>query len=834
MQVYSLKTLPAVGQPSATWLSGNSQPSNEQIDAQLIKDEFHRSVSVGFGQLPAARKDNLVVLFQGKSAQQRQAIIDGLQASGVDIEREIARKFEGADAAELKALVRQGRLSDADHIHLALTSSDSEEVRTQRALDRKEPTEIAAMREEYQCKYGKSLDQAIEEGLSGRDLERARQMLAGVEPTTRGRADYISKMMQHHLNAPLVGPGIPQSVNTRQLLDDLHGWSAEELSEASRVYQKATGTPLEEALRDRLTGSDEMMALAYLNDGRESAEEKLLRAISGKNDRELIRKTLEGSDEKTREQIRSNASLLAELKDDLTQTQWTEFQALLNDGQLDRIEKLKVSVVDGGDQDILASLRHLSPQERKAVLKDRSLQLEMKDALDSDNSVVAQSLLARGKEPLDFRISKVDSAKDLYALVGSADPAEREILKSKDWSHLALKGGFDRERLDYLLANGAQTCRDKVVTADNDQDIVAAMRSASPEELKACANDSKCLDKIQDLDEHRKQEAKALLTGKPMSKSESVRHAIDQEDSARILDLVKGDPQLTREYKQRYHKDLVLDLKGLLGRDDFRQAEAALRESASSATQLNDRVRGDMLEDRDDQEVFASASNGILDVFSDAGRDMDDAARQVRANRNNLNASALESNFQERRQEMHVAKAKVADTLSEVAISAIASVATLGAGTGFIGLANAGLRCGLGSLVVEKTLRGNDYSIEEKGAETFGKGFVAGSASKLGDIIKLEDVAAKSSLALSKTEKVFLSGSANGVQDLINESYSQAVSDTAWNEAAHRNSLFNGFVSGAIGQRAKLFSKSADPGLAWDVVEGGATLGAGSLLNLIF
>lgn len=821
-------------QKSTTPNIGLSGDTNS-VDTQLVVDEFQRSQSLAFGlvSIPAARKENLVQIFQGRSEQQRDALLRSLEAAGVDIDAQIARSFDGAEAAEVKAIVHQGRLSEADQVYLALTSSDSEEVRTLRALDRRTPSQLASIRQEYSQKYQKSLDQGVEEGLSGRDKARAQIMLEGVEPTPQGRANYISKMMVHHLNAP-EDLFHQNQLNQRQLLDDLHGWSKEDLKLAAQLYEKQTGAPLEQSLRDRLAGSDEMMALAYLGDGREDAKEKLLRAINGKNDRDLIRKTLEGSDNKTRQEILNDSSLMREMKDDLTKTQWSEFTALLNDGKLDNIEKLGVALADGGDHNIMGSVRALTAKERLQVLTDPRLAEKMKDALDSDNFEAAQSILAVGKEPLDYRIARVKSSDDLYRLVGTATPGERQVLREKNWLHLQMTSGLDWDRLNYLFEHGAQNCKDKVITAENDQEVMTALRTAKKQELLDASQDPKFRSIIDDLNSDRKSEAQARLSGRQISATESVHYALEQEDSQQLLQLAKDHPDLAEQFKQTYSKDLLMELKSAMKRDDFRQAEAALRAPARDNTQLQDRVRADMHEDRDDQEVFASASNGILDVFSDAGRDMDDAARQVRANQNSNEIQSLESNFQARRQEMHVAKAKVADTLSDVAIGALASMATLGAGTGIAGLFQAGLRCGVSSLAVEKTLRGNDYSLSESGGETFAKGFVAGSAAQLGNIVKLESGAVnlKAPAQLTRTEKAILAGFGDAVEDTTSNLYENLTAPSGGQGINVGRSFFQSALSGALGGRAKYWTKE-NPGLFFEGLGTGVKEASSSVLDFV-
>ncbi len=812
------------------------------VDVARLNSALDRQAMLlpGVG-LPDPDAQAVAELFRDRPEASRQELVRAFEGQGKNLGALLGERFEAAPAAELKGLVEKGHLSAAEEIFTALESGDSEDVRVSRALDRKTPAQVQQIREEYRSRFGRDLDEHVTGELSGLSEQRARRMLLG-EPTAdpaladpQAREQDRLKRLGTHLTDLVVGdlggsaePFMASWQNTRQLLDDLHGRTPSELRALEQSFAERTGESLREVLENRLSGSDEKMALAYLRDGREDAQEKLDRAVTGKNDMQLIRTTLREASAQERQVVAANPVLLERLRDDLGSEEFREVEGLLDDGRLNARERVDVAVTDGDSDKILDSVVGLSAEDRLQVQSDAALRARARRELSDSEFATFESLLEGGREPLERRLDRVEDQAGLVALLESSTPEERRQLAGDgDLKRKAFESRIDEDKLALLLRPEAPALRERLLVESDETVLLGRLRQAQGEQLSGLRGDGELLSHLEDrLDDSQYQEARRLLeTSGRLPASEALDLALRQEDGPRVLELLKSvrsqgaQAELVSRYQAAYGTALQPALREALSSRDEREAEALLRAPASGEGQLQARVAGDLLRERDDQEVFASASNRILDVFSDAGRNLDDAAREIRARQPSAPPPATaEERFQTRREELQVARKELADTLSDVATGAFAALitaTTMGAGGGCLG---AFLRGGswlarttaVGSvgggtqLLIEKTLRGNDLDLEEEGLKVFGKGFAtaagANLAGRVGNLVATPGAAA-ASRSLHLAREGFSSAVGNFTEEFAGQAFAVGAGSRSLEEILGRAGTAAG-IGGALGTAA--------------------------------
>lgn len=661
------------------------------------------SIILGGATLPVSpSKKDLAAMFRGQSPEQLAAMKKlYLERNGVSLDQVIESRFDDEDRVELQALSTHGKLRDSDALESALQDDQNNQIH--RLLKRRTGRELQEMRSEYHQTYGKDLDKEVLNGLSGKDRELAKVLLEG-EPE-RGRdesdaslakrkGDYIARQLEisTRLELTLYGPLPP---NGKRILDALHDHSPEALREAERQYKERTGRDLRETLKDQLTGANEDIALAYLDDGKETPIEKLRRAFDGDNDEELIRRTLSHlTPEQRKELTGSHGVEVAKLFTELNDEETVEMKALLAKGKLDNADRLAVAVADGKDKGIMKAMKSLSAEERQALARDPGRLAATLDALDSNEAEEVQRLLKTGRMSAAGQLRHAETAEEAYQAAAYAKESGETAGLEFVGTVLAPKSGakFSLDRFKAHLEKGQLSPEERIALENDEDRMKATLRGMSAEELKRVAGSPKAMEQLDDeLGKKSMAEAKELLARGPLSVHESMRHAVAQDDEKRVKELLAGlkddkqKSELLEKYRSSGRSELLNDLRDILGSDDLRHAENALRLQAADGDQVGRRVRDDMFADRDDNGVGSVVSNGLLDTFSSAGKNMDDQAREAEAlvrshkREGGVTLGELqnkEAAFQDSREQMHVERQKIAD----IAISAVSALVTAGLG----------------------------------------------------------------------------------------------------------------------------------------------------------
>jgi hypothetical protein len=723
----------------------NETQTDGAVDATVLSSGLRRPL-LGTFFLTADKKDVVNVL-RDQSPQQLQATRKAFKAkTGVELSAALSQSFSGADLVEVSAYARSGKLGHTDRLRLAVV--DEQGRHALGLIDRKSPEELQQMRRDYLALHGKELDADLLGSLEGPEKKRAEILLQG-EPTRRSdeSVEQFQKRQGRHVVALLQNAGLMAEsqdlsdfrlkVDSKYLLDSLHDRSPEVLRATESAFLAKTGKPLREALEDSLTGTNETMALNYLDDGKEDSMEKLRRAFDGNNDEALIRRTLREQTPEGRKRLLSrHGAEIGKLFEQLDDEEVPEMEALLRKGHLDQVDHLKVAIGDGNDKKILSALRALKPEQRATLSKDKQLMAKMCDALDSDEFVEANRFLSTGSMSFEGELRHASSAQDIYRLAARAKTSDEK--KKVFIQGLFGVKGVNKERLEAHLKKGDLSVRERLMVSDG-RDLLSELRGLSPEALKSLRSDQAMVSRIRDeLTGDSEKEGLELLAKGPLPVHQSLRWAAEQDDESRILGLLSGlkddkeKRSVLREYRNQYRSDLRTDLDKVLSGGEMRQADNSLRTGITSASQVESRVQGDMLRDREDNGLFSSASNGITDLFSDAGLNMDDKAREVKAalrahgNRPFGNLDALkrqELSFQDSRQVKYEASKEIAD----IAVPLITGILTAGVGSAALGT---GVVANLlqsswvarsafvgGSIAtrygVEKTFRGNDFGTSQ-------------------------------------------------------------------------------------------------------------------------
>lgn len=118
--------------------------------------------------------------FEGRSAEERQAIADAYRKqTGQDLRSAMSEEMGGKDLKRSEALLDRGKLSDAETLHYAVDGAGTDEAAIRSTLAGKSKDQIAAIRLDYQQRYGRDLDADLRGDLAGRDEFEATQTLKG-------------------------------------------------------------------------------------------------------------------------------------------------------------------------------------------------------------------------------------------------------------------------------------------------------------------------------------------------------------------------------------------------------------------------------------------------------------------------------------------------------------------------------------------------------------------------------------------------------------------------------------------------------------------------------
>ncbi|MCA9778699.1 MAG: hypothetical protein KC800_18350, partial [Candidatus Eremiobacteraeota bacterium] len=549
-----------------------------------------------------------------------------------------------------------------------------------------------------------------------------------------------------------------------------------------------------------------------------------------------------------RKAMANDKKFLARLDSELSGSEKEKALELLKNGKLDTRASLSVAMTGlGTDEDaIYDALKKASPEERQSLMKDSKMMERLRGELSDGEFAKAKELLENGKLSTSTRLDEAMSGmgtdeKGLYSALEDASPEERKKLAADSNFRARLRSelsGSELERAERILEKGPLSAKEKVDYASEgmgtDEDaIFNALRNAGEDERKALQNDEGFRAKLRsELSGSDLERAELLLAKGKTSNVEDLKLAMDgagtdENTIFSVLGSLKSDEErekLVEDYRERHGRDLLSDLKSDLSSSEFRKAEASLRTRPKSVDEAMDRVYDDMARDRDGGG-WTSVSSGIMDTFTDRGRDLDDQFREMRLVEKEARLAGTKDDpdtlqkinsmgdkFTVQQGDYHEAKQTVAKTanmaLSVIAVTAL-TVATAGAGAPVLvpTLWAAGLG-GQSKVLLNKAILGSDYDAAGyDGATGFATGaaemLATGGAIKVGKVLYEGASLAKGASALKLAEKGAVSG---GITGSSMASFKTAISDGTWDRgfgeglgSMMSNGLWGGLIGAGVG-----------------------------------
>jgi annexin A7/11 len=502
-------------------------------------------------------EDAIFNVLKGKTPDQRAAIKKAYKArTGRELSADLKDELSGSEYNKAKAYLTQGRETEADRIRNAVEGAGTDENTVFRMLEGKTQSEVTAIKAEYKKKYGESLDSRLADEMSGSDLVKAKNLLKGEpegdpsikDPKAReaDRVRRVGEKSAELLVNAMDGAGTDEST----VLDTLHGKSDSERAAIRAAYKKKTGRELGADLTSEMSGSDLKIANSYLESGRESAADKIHRASDGAGtDEKLIMRTLEGMKPEERQQMlaeykkKHGRSLQETLNDELSGADKAQALALLKDGKLNTRSQIEVAMAGAGtDEDaIYSALQKAKPEERQALMNDKTFMERLDSELSGSEKVKALELLKNGKldtrGALDVAMTGAGTDEDgIYDALKSASADERRAIQNDPKMMDRLRDELsDSEfaRAQELLKNGklstATQLDDAMGGAGTDEKgLYDALEGASESERAKLKADPKFRARLRsELSGSELERAERILENGPLSAKEKVAYASD-------------------------------------------------------------------------------------------------------------------------------------------------------------------------------------------------------------------------------------------------------------------------------------------------------------------
>jgi annexin-like protein len=412
----------------------------------------------------------------------------------------------------------------------------------------------------------------------------------------------------------------------KKILDTLHGKSFKEREAIRDFFKKRTGKDLEKALKEELSGSDLKLANSYLEQGRESAADKLFRAVDGAGtDETLITRTLEGMSEKElsetkREYYNKHGEHLeARLKGELSFSTEKKALGMLDDGHLNTREQLDAAMSGLTDEEaIFNALKSADEETRKGLMKDKKFLSDLKSEMSGSELETARQLLAKGKLDTEgsLRVAMAGNGTDeeaIYKVLQGASREEREAIRKDPGLMKLLKEELTSQEeglVEQLFKNGKFDTRTQVEHAmaglgrTDKHAIMKALNEATPEERRELLGDDKFRDDLKaELEGNSLGQALDILRNGPHSAEEKIKWASKGlgTDNKSIFDALSGASKEER-IKMTRDPEMRGRLKSELSGADLRRAEILLeRGEVSDVEELGLAMMGN---GTDEQAIF--------------------------------------------------------------------------------------------------------------------------------------------------------------------------------------------------------------------------------------
>lgn len=296
-----------------------------------------------------------------------------------------------------------------------------------KSLDGKTPEQIDKIRANYKDHYAKDLDADLKSKLSGKELDRANDLLKGNQ--SAADAAGISKAFGTLWN------------DNKGIETLLSGKTPEQMKQIADQYKAQTGKDLKSDLADKMSGADKDKALALFDGDKAKAAVADIKKADGwfSTDGKAIADTLEGKSPEERAAIskaykeKYGVDLKDHLQNDLSGAKRDEAQAAL-DGNTAKVEAAKLKDAQGifwsDKKSIYGALEGKSDAERAAISEEykktygQDLRSALQDDLSGSKLEKAETLLDKGKltdaESLRFALDQSDKDTIKATLAGKS------------------------------------------------------------------------------------------------------------------------------------------------------------------------------------------------------------------------------------------------------------------------------------------------------------------------------------------------------------------------------------------------------------------------------
>lgn len=347
---------------------------------------------------------------------------------GRDLVKDLKSELSGGDQVKAMALLENGKMSDADTLRQAMAGMGTDEKAIQDVFKGKKPEELAAIKKDYNQKYG-DLDKDLKSEMGGNELAETKSLMSNGELSA---AEQVNKAVR--------GFGTDEA----SIMETLDGLSPEKLAAAKTEYQEKYGRSLEQDLRSEMSGRDLDKALLLAKNGKLDLAERVHFASAGMGtDNAALFKALENASPEERANLEQSykakygGSALDTIKSELSGGDEKKAMHLLKHGKLNLEQTLDVAMTGMGtrETEIFDALGKASPQEREAIQQDPQMMQRLRSELGGNDLERAELLLKNGsltrEEQLHFATDRLGTDETaIHEALKGLNPEERLELQA--------------------------------------------------------------------------------------------------------------------------------------------------------------------------------------------------------------------------------------------------------------------------------------------------------------------------------------------------------------------------------------------------------------------
>ncbi len=645
----------------------------------------------------------------------------------------------------------------------AMDGIGTDEAKIFETLKGKSPSEIFAIRKAFKDHYNIDFDKALESEMSGTELAAAKAQL---------KADPVKAAA-----AALVDAADGLGTDEKRIHDTLEGIKdPEQRRKVAEEFERRTGTSIKQMLKDEMSGNDKDLAVAYAEgDTTKAAAIKLEQATHG--------------------------GFLTDIADGISDTAGVD-RKYMRDGMKGAMEFSAVGQVlklkNGGEATLSFSTDSAKMYEVLASIED-----------PAEREKVRLMYKERTGEDLDKFIEKKMSGaeKDVCQAYLAGDTATAAAAQMKEGAESFW--GTDEKSIYKQLGGKPEWQRKQIIAAYNakyggeggqsfDAMLADEMSGLDLEKAKMLAKDGKVppefeLEYAMDGIGTDEDAIKNALKGKSQKEVDAIRVAWNKRHpNGPSMDAAIKDEM--PDGRDGFEVEMMLEGEPQPGEPNY---EKRMLERAERKYKFD---RSDAL------------SNGVMDVFSDSGKDLDREHEKLAELKAAFDKGGMLTPEQKAQLDTHLnrqdldqtnyvaSKNAVTENLATAAgvvAGVVVSIVTAGAAAPFVVAAIAALAGGAATMAVKMAMQGGAYGIEDMGidaAKTLLQAMTAGGMKYLGPGL---DAALK---AYGPVVAAMVQGALSGAIG--------GATNSAFDEAASRDlgdwlkNMLKGTAMGALGGAA--------------------------------